>query len=291
MNFVLFVIFAVLAAIGGFRVFQTKRAIHGVPFFAASLVFLFIFLSFVTVDAGYRGVVLRFGAVTGRTLEPGGHFILPVFETVEPINVQVQIVKPDEQAASHDLQVVHAQITLGYRVDPADAGYIYATLNNDAQNRVIVPAILEAIKAVMARYDAEQLISERTAVRDGIEAFVTQRLTPHHIIVDAVSITNLDFSQQFNEAIEEKVTAAQRVLTSQNNLQRIKIEAEQKVAAAEGEAKALEVQKAQVTPELIQLRTIEMMNAKWDGQLPSVVIGSGGGVMPLLDVLKNVKQK
>lgn len=115
--------------LGLWRILVAARAPHadgpvsahlgsGIPFFvAAGLVFVF-WMSFTTVDSGYRGVVLRFGAVTGRTLEPGPHLITPFIETVKPISVQVQVEKLDSQASSHDLQVVHTPVTLAYYQDP-----------------------------------------------------------------------------------------------------------------------------------------------------------------------------
>jgi regulator of protease activity HflC (stomatin/prohibitin superfamily) len=185
------------------------------------------------------------------------------------------------------LQVVHTQVTLAYYQDPCCVMDIWAKLNDDAVDRVVKPAILEAIKAQTAQYDAEQLIAQRATVRNGIEQYVRDRLAAHHIDVDAVSITDFNFSEEYNRAIEAKVTAQQNALKAENDLTRIKIEAEQKVAQAQAEAKALEVQKQQITPELLQLRTIEMMQQHWDGHLPEVYMGSGqGGALPMIDVLK-----
>ena len=261
--------------------------LRGAPYFVIATAILLFWMSFTTVDAGYRGVVLRFGAVTGRILEPGPHLITPFVETVQPISVQVQVEKLDSQASSHDLQVVHTQVTLAYYQDPCCVNDIWAKLNNDALSRVVIPAIQEAIKAQTAQYDAEQLIAQRPTVRAGIEQYVRDRLTPHHIDVDAVSITDFNFSEEYNHAIEAKVTAQQNALKAENDLNRIKIEAEQKVTQAQAEAKELEVQKQQITPELIQLRSIEMMQQHWDGHLPDVYIGGGNsGALPMIDVLK-----
>jgi len=258
----------------------------GLPLFVLALVVFFLWMSFTTVDAGYRGVVLRFGAVTGRILEPGPHLITPFIETVRPISVQVEVEKLESQAASHDLQVVHTQVTLAYYQDPCCVADIWSKLNDDALDRVVIPAIQEAIKAQTAQYDAEQLVAQRPAVRNGIEQYVRDRLSAHHIDVDAVSITDFNFSEDYNRAIEAKVTAQQNALKAQNDLSRIKIEAEQKVTQAEAEAKALEVQKQQITPELLQLRTIEMMQQHWDGHLPDVYMAGQGGALPMIDVLK-----
>jgi prohibitin 2 len=163
---------------------------------------------------------------------------------------------------------------------------IWAKLNDHAVDRVVIPAIQETIQAQTAQYDAEQLIAQRATVRNGIEQYVRDRLAAHHIDVDALSITDFNFSEEYNRAIEAKVTAQQNALKAENDLTRIKIEAEQKVAQAE--AKALEVQKQQITPELMQLRTIEMMQQHWDGHLPEVYMGGGqgGGALPMMDVLK-----
>ncbi|HXO87828.1 MAG TPA: prohibitin family protein [Candidatus Acidoferrales bacterium] len=298
MGYLLFILFVAFFLFALWRSFAVSLSVHdgrkvdfsisrGLPFLLVAVLIFIFWLSFTTVDAGYRGVVLRFGALTGRTLEPGPHLIIPVFETVKPISVQVQVEKLDSQAASHDLQVVHTQVTLAYYQDPCCVTDIWAKLNDDALDRVVIPAIQEAIKAQTAQFDAEQLVAQRAVVRNGIEQYVRDRLTTHHIDVDAVSITDFNFSDEYNRAIEAKVTAQQNALKAENDLTRIKIEAEQKVTQAQAEAKALEVQKQQITPELIELRTIEMMTNRWDGHLPDVYMaGNSGGALPMIDVLK-----
>lgn len=297
MSVLLLVLFIALLLAGIWRSVNITLNIHegrqirynfrtGIPLFVLALLTFVLWLSFTSIDAGYRGVVLRFGAVTGRILEPGPHLITPFIETVKPISVQVQVEKLESQAASHDLQVVHTQVTLAYYQDPCCVADIWSKLNDDALDRVVIPAIQEAIKAQTAQYDAEQLVAQRPAVRNGIEQYVRDRLTTHHIDVDAVSITDFNFSEDYNRAIEAKVTAQQNALKAQNDLNRIKIEAEQKVTQAQAEAKALEVQKQQITPELLQLRTIEMMQQRWDGRLPDVYMAGQSGALPMIDALK-----
>lgn len=297
MTLLLIFVFVVFLGVGAVRAVRFGENQHGdrsikfsalraAPFWVVAAVTLLCLMSFVTVDAGYRGVVLRFGATTGRVLNPGLHFIIPFIETIQPISVQVQIEKLDSQASSHDLQEVHTQVTLAYWQDPCCVSDIWSELNNDAVARVVVPAIQEAVKANTAHFDAEQLIANRPVVRDGIEGYVRQRLAAHHINVDAVSITDFSFSTEFNTAIEAKVTAAQNALKAENDLKRIQVEAEQKVTQAKAEAEALNVQRTQITPELLQLRTIEMMQAHWDGHLPDVYIGGANGALPMIDVLK-----
>lgn len=262
--------------------------VRGIPAFMAAILALIGALSYTTVDAGSIGVVKRFGNPV-RELDPGIHFVRPIADSVTSVAVQTRIVKPSEDASSRDLQMVHTEVTLAYHVDPRYATDILVNLNDDAETRVITPAILEAIKATTAQYDVQDLVGKRAEVRDKIEEFVKVRLMPYHIIAETTSITDFRFSQQYEDAIEAKVTAAQQAEKAQNDLNRVKIEAEQKIAAAQGEAEALKVQKEQITPELLQLRTIEMLSNKWDGHMPETIIG-GNGALPMIDVLAASRQ-
>jgi prohibitin 2 len=291
----LFVVIAAFRSVSVTRAHgRTDMKIHPfrpLPFIGLAVVTFVLFLSFVTVDAGSIGVVKKFGNPVGQ-ISPGAHLILP-WEDVSPVAVQTRVVKPNTQSSTHDLQVVTTQVTLQYHVDPDYATFILVNINNDAEARIINPAILEAIKAVTAKYDAQQLINQRTQVRDDIENLVKGRISPYHLIAENTSITDLEFSKDYNDTIEQKQVAQQNAEKAANDLKRIQIEAQQKIAAAEGEAQALKSQKEQITPELLQLRTIEMMREKWDGKLPEnyVSTGSNGGALPMFDVLAGNKKK
>jgi prohibitin 2 len=256
--------------------------------FGLAALFLFLMLSFTSVASGTRSVVTRFGKVN-RTLEPGAHLLIPFAEFTHDISVQTQTVKPSEDAASLDLQIVHAEVTLAYHYDPQYVDFAYSQLGGDGRDSVINPAILEAIKSRTAQYPASDLVAKRPLVRDGIDEFVKTRLAPYHIVVETVSITDFHFSKEYEDSIENKVVAIQKAEQAQNDLARIKIEADQKVAAAQGEASALKAQKEQITPELLQLRTIEMLDKKWDGHLPENYYG-GVSPLPMMDVLKSGKR-
>jgi len=141
---------------------------------------------------------------------------------------------------------------------------------------------------VTARYTAVELITQREKVRAEIKDLLKQRLVVYNVSVDDFSIVNFKFSQQFTQAIESKQTAEQYALKAQRDLERIKIEAEQKIAQATAEAEALRLQKANVTPELVRLRQIEASVKaieKWDGHMPKVT----SGAIPFIDV-KSLEQ-
>ena len=140
----------------------------------------------------------------------------------------------------------------------------------------------EAVKASTARYTAEELITKRPEVRDAIRATLNERLGKHYVTIDEFSIVSFNFSKSFNEAIEAKTTAEQLKLKAERDLQRIRVEADQRVASAEAEAKALALQKQEVTAELLRLREVENQRRaidRWDGRLPTYV---AGGSVPFL---------
>ncbi|MDP2268553.1 MAG: prohibitin family protein, partial [Deltaproteobacteria bacterium] len=152
------------------------------------------------------------------------------------------------------------------------------------KERIIDPAIMEVVKAISAQYSAEELITKRPAVSEAMRATLMERLLVHNIAVDAFSITSFNFSKSFIDAIESKQAAEQLALKAKRDLDRIKIEAEQKITAARAEAESLRLQRANISPDLIELRKIEAnMKAidKWNGILPQV---TGAGAVPFIGV-------
>ncbi|RJQ56097.1 MAG: prohibitin family protein [Nitrospiraceae bacterium] len=245
----------------------------------------FLFLNpWVQIGAGERGVVLNFGAVQESVLGEGLHFRTPIMQKVAIMDVKVQKAMTDAASASSDLQDVTSSVALNYHVIPDKANIVYQTLGVHFKERIIDPAIQEVMKAVSARYSAEELITKRPAVSAEMQETLSKRLLPHNIAVDAFSIVSFSFSKVFTEAIESKQTAEQLALKAKRDLERIKIEAEQTVTAARAEAESLKLQKANISPDLIELRKIEAnLKAidKWNGILPQV---TGGGAVPFIGV-------
>lgn len=240
---------------------------------------------FTIIPAGNRGVVTNFGKVQNEVLGEGLHFVVPIMQSVHKINVQIQKGEGEGEAASRDLQMVHAKIALNYHLTPSLVAKTFQEVGDldTVGDRIIIPAVQEAVKAVTARYTAEELISKRAEVRDQISGFMRDRLNRHGITLDEFSIVNFRFSETFNNAIEAKTTAEQLTLKAKQDLERVRVEAEQKVATAQAEAQSLKLQKQEVTAELIRLREIENQRLaieKWNGQLPQYT----GGPVPMIQV-------
>jgi regulator of protease activity HflC (stomatin/prohibitin superfamily) len=274
-------------------VYRAKEAMHSAMkqapmrlavIIGAILVFFLFLHPWIQIGAGERGVVLNFGAVQKTVLGEGLHFRIPIMQKIIPMDVKVQKAETAAAAASSNLQDVSSTVAINYHIVPDKANIVYQSLGIEFKERIIDPAVQEVVKAVTARYTAEELITKRAAVSDAMKLNLTERLIANNIAVDAFSIVGFSFSKIFMEAIEAKQTAEQLAMKAQRDLERIKIEAEQKVTAAKAEAESLSLQKENISPDLIELRKIEAnLKAidKWNGILPQV---TGSGSVPFIGV-------
>ncbi|MDP2167047.1 MAG: prohibitin family protein [Thermodesulfovibrionales bacterium] len=262
---------------------KMTKQIKTVLIIAAVVIALMMANPFVKVGAGERGVVLNFGAVQDKILDEGLHLRIPVMQQVILMDVKVQKSQTDASAASEDIQETRSTIALNYHVQQDKVNWVYQNIGIQFKERLIDPAVQEVVKAVTARYSAVDLITKRDTVREEIKALMKERLIAYGIIVDDFAIVDFQFSAQFAQAIESKQTAEQFALKAKRDLDRIKIEGEQKIVSAKAEAESLRLQKMNVSSDLIKLRQIEAtMKAieKWDGQLPKVT----SGAVPFIDV-------
>ena len=237
------------------------------------------------VGAGQRGVLLRFGAPTGAVKAEGLYFKIPFAEEVILMSTQLQKYADSTGSSSKDLQLVTTEVTLNYQLKPSSVPEIYRTMRQDYENRVIEPYMQEAVKSTTADFNAEELITQRPQVKEELQNLMTERLAPLGIGVIELSITDFQFSVTFQQSIEAKVKAVQEALEAENALRRVEFEAQQAITRAEAEAKGLELQKAQITDQLLALRRIEVQGKaieKWNGVMPTVV--TSGGPVPMLDV-------
>jgi prohibitin 2 len=257
---------------------------------AAMVTFIIIIFviseSVVIVQAGHRGVVLYLGAVENRVLGEGVHFVIPFAEQVIPLEVRTLKYQAEATAASNDLQQVQTVIALNYHLNPADVNKVYQQLGPDYADRVIAPTIQESVKASVAKYNAEELITKRAIVKDVIANTIRNSLSAKDIVVETIFITDFKFSEAFSNQVEDKVVAFQKYLTEQNNLRAIQVIANQTVVQAEaqakanvakanGESQAIKVinQQLRQNPQYLQWQSIN----KWNGQMP-YSLGSGGGL-------------
>lgn len=236
------------------------------------------------VPAGHRAVLLRFGGVQG-SLGEGIHLITPGVNTVVLMETRTQKESSTATAASRDLQTVSTSLALNFRVDPTKVDLIYKNVGTEYKARIIDPAVQESIKVVTARYTAEELIKSRAQVKASVEEDIKMRLGAYNIIVEplGLSITNFDFSPEFNKAIEQKQVAQQEAEKQKYVLQQAELEKETEITRAEGNAQAAKLNAAALQVSGGGLVVAREWIQKWDGQLPSVAAGGsgagGGGFM------------
>lgn len=239
------------------------------------------FSSITTINTGEVGIRIRFGKVVDNRTTEGVNFKIPVIEKIEKMNVKVQKIELDAASASRDLQDVNMSLAVNYRVDSENAKNLYKTVGNNYKDTVLEPAIKESIKSVISEYTAEELITKRTEVSKKCLDTLQSKVEKYGLMIEDFNITNFNFSEEFNKAIEEKQVAEQKVLTAKQELEKEKIEAEKKIVAAKAEKEANELKEKSLTENIIKEKFIE----KWNGELPKV--SSSNSIFDVSDLLNN----
>ncbi len=247
-----------------------------VPIILIALALIILATSlFYEVPAGNIGVVLRFSAVD-RVSYPGINIKLPFVERVVLMNVRTQKDEAQATAVSENLQVVTSIIAVNYHLDGTRAQEVYEKIGADYANIIVAPAIQNTFKAVTAQFTAEELITRRDEVRLLAEEKLTDQLEPYFVVVENFNIVNVDFSAEYQQAIEAKQVAQQQVETSKQKLAQAEIDAQTVIAQAKGQADAQKAlnQTGALTPEYLQY----LFLTKWNGILPQVMT-SGNEMM------------
>ena len=238
--------------------------------------------SITVVPAGYIGVQQTLGSVSMQTLSEGVHFVNPI-SSVRDVDVRVVKAQLEKaNAGTKDLQVVHTDIVVNYRIDGTKAAHIYKEFGLDLQDKILIPAINESFKAVTAHYNSEELITKRDAVSNAIAEELQSKVAPYGLSISTISMVNFGFSAEYQAAIEQKVISTQSTLKAEQDLKRIQVEAQQAIAKAEGEAKAIAIQSQAINAgggkDYVNLKAVE----KWDGKLPNTMAGT----VPFVNVNK-----
>ncbi|MGA8085221.1 MAG: prohibitin family protein, partial [Candidatus Nitrosopolaris sp.] len=254
------------------------------------IIIVVMFEAVVVVQAGHRGVVLYVGAVENRVLGEGIHFIIPFAEQVVQLEVRTLKFQADATAASNDLQEVQTTIALNYHISPSQANIIYQQLGADYADRIIAPTIQESVKASVAKFDAEELITKRATAKAVIAESIANTLGARDVVVETVFITDFKFSPVFADQVESKVVAFQKYLTEQNNLKAVQVVANQTVVQANATARS-NVAKAGGESQAIKIITVQLRQSpeylkwlsinRWNGQLPYAL---GSGAIPFFQL-------
>jgi regulator of protease activity HflC (stomatin/prohibitin superfamily) len=247
--------------------------------FIVALVVLFISAGpLVIVGAGYRGVVMNFGKVQDDILDEGLHWRIPVMTEVRQLSVRVQKTDIIAQVGSKDLQDVRLDVAINWHIDPKRVNGVYQNVGDEIQvvNRILNPAVGEVVKAAAAKKNAEEILTKRPELKAEIDAVLDERLATYGIVLDSVSLLDVQFTKEFAEAIEQKQIAEQEAQRAVYIAQKAEREAEAEVNRARGRAEAQNLLQKTLTPEVLQNKALEA----WDGKFPLIY---GGSALPLID--------
>ncbi len=250
---------------------------------------VFVCCFFVVVNAGERGVLMQFGKVQSQILDEGIHPILPIAQTVKKLSVRVQKQEISAEASSKDLQEVFTDVALNWHIIPEQANVIFQQIGDQMAiiDRIIDPAVEEVLKAVMAEYTAEEIITKRGSVKNEVDKLLTSRLAGYHIAVDDISLVHVHFSKRFSDAVESKQIAEQDAKRADFIALKAIKEAEAQVNLARGEGESQRILRETLSPELLQKQAID----KWNGNLPLVVGDRNTKVLDINRLIESVAIK
>ena len=240
----------------------------------ALIVLVVLFSSITIVDAGHTGVINTLGHVSENVLQEGIHLKIPFIQTIIKMDNRIVKLEVETEAFSKDLQTVETKLAINYRVSKDKSYAIYKNVGSDYETILVSPAVNEVLKAITAKYTAEESVANRSLISQGLIEELNNKLNKNGIYVEDVNIINFEFSEAYIAAIEEKQVAEQRLLKA-------KTEKEEAIVKAEAEAETLRIQsEAQAKANNILSKSLsenlikyEMMK-KWNGELPMVTDGS-----------------
>ena len=263
----------------------------GLWLLGALLAVYVIFASWYQVDQGERAIVLRFGAIVGEA-GPGPHLKVPFIDTVRKVTVQNQTRRYQNlEAYSRDQQPANLTISVTYVVsDPSAIYEQYGDLEG-AVMRLIDPRVMSGTKSIFGTYDAVRAIQERAALNRDFNDIVASAITvPINVI--SVQIENIDFSEAYEQSVEQRMLAQVEIQRREQNLRTVEVEAQIARTRAEGEAEAIRLRgeaeasairaradALRANADLVQLQAVE----KWDGKLPATMVP--GSALPFINLV------
>lgn len=240
-----------------------------------------LFASTTIVPTGHIGVVTLYSKVQDKYLDSGFHFITPFVEDVHDIDIRTQKYQSTVEGSAKDLQIVNVTMSINYQIKPEKASELYAKVGKNYNDTILNPALQSGLKAAIAQFTAEEMVTKRSEVSNAITTELNSRLE-EYFLISAVNLENIGFTEEFNAAIEAKTTNQQKAEAEKAQLEIIKVQNEQKINTAEAEAKVRELQSQSVTEQSLEQLRLENQRAmidKWNGVMPTYMLGENANTL------------
>lgn len=256
--------------------------------------FILLMGSFDTVGPGERGVMITMGKTGEQVLGEGPHLKLPFLSSIKTMSIRVKKSQDTTEAATKDMQKVQAVIAINWTINPDSVGKMLRDVGTEEsiEQNIIAPAVAEVLKASTSKMTAEEVLTKRMELKHSIDEALIARLGAYGLIVRDISLVDLDFTKEFNHAVEQKQIAEQQAKQASYIAEKAtqdavaatntaKGQADSLLLNATAQAKAQNLLRMSLTKDVLALEYLK----KWDGVLPQVMSGNGGGVIMNLNAL------
>ena len=264
------------------------------------------------VDTGEAGFFTRWGEITSREpLSDGLHFYEPFGTDLITYNIknQTQVFKTD--VFTKDIQSMVLEISVTYHLEKSKIMELHAKTGKNYARILIQPAVIASAKDAIGKLEADVIVAQRETVTRTIEQNLRESMEDYGIAITFVKMLNIDYSDAFERAVEEKQVALQKSIKEKNETARLREVANQQVVKAEADAKARVLNsEAEAKAILIkaesEAKAIEMKNKalasstalinytiaqQWDGKLPQQMLGNSPVPFVNIESFKNGGQK
>ena len=238
----------------------------------AFIVLLCMCNPFTIINAGERGVKVTLGQVSNESFTEGVHFVTPFISKIHTMDIKTQKSNIATTVFTKDIQQARLVYVLNYNLQPDSVHKMYKQVGKNYKDTILIPIVEGTVKNVIGGWNASDLIANRAKATSDILAKLQEQLDDNYINVTDFNITDIDYSDSFEKAIEGKVTAEQEALKAKNKTVQVQEEARQKVISAEAEAKSMAIRANALTQNkaLVEYEAVQC----WDGKLPQYMMGN-----------------
>ncbi len=229
----------------------------------------------IVVDAGHTGVKKTLGKVADEAYPPGLYIVFPLTTSIIQMDNRVQKLEDETEVYTKDVQQAKIKYALTYTLNNDASVKMYTQVGIFWANTLIPQVVTSSMKNIIGQWAALELIANRGKASQDIEEMIAASLKERGLTITGFSLTNIDFQQEFEQAVEAKVVAVQKAEMAKNQTVQVQEQANQRVIAAKADAEAMLIK----TEALTKNQSLIMYEAvqKWNGELPKIVGGSAGG--------------